>query len=424
MLELYHHGIKGQRWGVRRFQNEDGSLTPAGYEHYYGESAKQKKEYLKTRDRINSGKATPEDLAKLSGNTYINDLDSSIVSVGYKFSNNSMSALGTTKLKELDEANKIFTDQEGNQRVTAVQALRKSQPLNLDDDLIMKSVTRRINPGYSSNDNGEYTGILGGQNNCVRCATAMTLAKMGYSTPNGLSAGLSLNGADHHGFSYWFDGAKAIEGTKDEISDELSKQPKGSFGEFNISRYDAYGNRIGGHAMTYSILQDGSVRIEDAQCGKTFKTIEDAMANCGASSKGMSFTRLDNTKPNFDAIEKDNMIDVGRTKSNNSYITQKMTNVNSIFTETQKFVNGDETAKKRAALGFNTPQARAAFVYGGTNRISSYDWKRDNTNFMSYNDAIRDIKESVKDIPSPSKYPNSQIILDQFNNYLLKRDIL
>lgn len=28
--ELYHHGIKGQRWGVRRFQNEDGSLTPAG----------------------------------------------------------------------------------------------------------------------------------------------------------------------------------------------------------------------------------------------------------------------------------------------------------------------------------------------------------------------------------------------------------
>lgn len=32
--ELTHHGIKGQRWGVRRFQNQDGSLTAAGQKRY------------------------------------------------------------------------------------------------------------------------------------------------------------------------------------------------------------------------------------------------------------------------------------------------------------------------------------------------------------------------------------------------------
>ena len=32
--ELYHWGIKGQKWGVRRFQNEDGTLTPQGRIRY------------------------------------------------------------------------------------------------------------------------------------------------------------------------------------------------------------------------------------------------------------------------------------------------------------------------------------------------------------------------------------------------------
>lgn len=32
--ELYHHGILGQKWGVRRYQNRDGSLTPAGKKRY------------------------------------------------------------------------------------------------------------------------------------------------------------------------------------------------------------------------------------------------------------------------------------------------------------------------------------------------------------------------------------------------------
>lgn len=37
-LYLYHHGIKGMRWGIRRFQKKDGSLTNAGKERYSDDS--------------------------------------------------------------------------------------------------------------------------------------------------------------------------------------------------------------------------------------------------------------------------------------------------------------------------------------------------------------------------------------------------
>ena len=35
--EIYHWGIKGMKWGVRRYQNKDGTLTTAGKKHYNGD---------------------------------------------------------------------------------------------------------------------------------------------------------------------------------------------------------------------------------------------------------------------------------------------------------------------------------------------------------------------------------------------------
>lgn len=52
---LAHHGIKGQKWGVRRYQNSDGSLTAAGRKRYEKEETKrenkERKQALKTINR-------------------------------------------------------------------------------------------------------------------------------------------------------------------------------------------------------------------------------------------------------------------------------------------------------------------------------------------------------------------------------------
>lgn len=50
--ELYHHGTKGMKWGIRRFQNKDGSLKPAGKKRYNKEVAKLKAEKKKLRNEI------------------------------------------------------------------------------------------------------------------------------------------------------------------------------------------------------------------------------------------------------------------------------------------------------------------------------------------------------------------------------------
>ena len=47
--ELYHHGIKGQKWGVRRWQNSDGTFNAAGKERYFGNGAGENNKPVSSR---------------------------------------------------------------------------------------------------------------------------------------------------------------------------------------------------------------------------------------------------------------------------------------------------------------------------------------------------------------------------------------
>lgn len=58
---IMHHGIKGMKWGIRRYQNKDGTLTAAGKKRYNKEVEKLKNE----RKTLNNQKRTQAKLDKL-----------------------------------------------------------------------------------------------------------------------------------------------------------------------------------------------------------------------------------------------------------------------------------------------------------------------------------------------------------------------
>lgn len=86
---LMHHGVKGMRWGIRRYQNKDGSLTNAGKKHvsnYKTARSLNRKVDEEARKLINSDSRLKKDFG--------NDTDDpeylEYVASGYKISTESL----------------------------------------------------------------------------------------------------------------------------------------------------------------------------------------------------------------------------------------------------------------------------------------------------------------------------------------------
>lgn len=99
--ELHHHGIKGMRWGVRRYRNEDGSLTKAGKARYYREAdaagyteeSYNGRRYKTTKKGKTEGfNADPEKWARndLSGNKRVADEAANLASKVKKLNDDSL----------------------------------------------------------------------------------------------------------------------------------------------------------------------------------------------------------------------------------------------------------------------------------------------------------------------------------------------
>ncbi len=80
--ELYHWGIKGMKWGVRRYQNKDGTLTDAGKKRYDSEA--DKGDYNQTKadgTRFKQSKKGKTEVLKADARRYAREDDEALQNV-------------------------------------------------------------------------------------------------------------------------------------------------------------------------------------------------------------------------------------------------------------------------------------------------------------------------------------------------------
>ena len=123
--ELYHHGILGQKWGIRRFQNPDGSLTEAGKKRYGESDSSSSTSYEKAGHNASKNRA----IVRRAINDELNKNGKELFESDEKFN-----TLGDQLSKDYDNYYKKLVNDPDFKRQFALKIIRDTNHQLLSED--------------------------------------------------------------------------------------------------------------------------------------------------------------------------------------------------------------------------------------------------------------------------------------------------
>lgn len=280
--ELRHYGVKGMKWGVRRYQNKDGSLTAAGKKRYSSDDGQNSTD-RSSENNVSRGKSAIKSLSNKKVSELSNDYIGSgelttlavqavsvaaIIGIGYGMQKHSTNK----KLKELDK----MRDNREFKSLSDVPKLKEKET--------PEQSMKKVNPGYPS---------AGSTMNCTFCTTAMVMREKGYD----VTAKKSTTGwPGKELFEKTFNSPRIQMGrknTSEKMIDTLSSQGKDAYGNLTV-----YWNLGGGHSVFWKNI-NGKTHIYDGQSGEEYDVSNPKNSTFLKSIdlKRISYNRLDNCEP-------------------------------------------------------------------------------------------------------------------------------
>ena len=290
--ELAHHGILGQKWGVRRFQNKDGSLTAAGRQRYGADDGSPKKE------SVAGSLSEVAMLAMLPATALVVD------AARRRFAMNVLnrelaSAEKNSNLKKYEK------ERDGETIDPKSGLYQKNKQMTDEEDL------ERINPNFKTKNEAFRV-------NCTACTAAMELRQRGFDVHAGTDGQSMLlyGGTSDEQRARWYkDGneyanrvrnGNTVFGQKDTPEERLKRveekaKAPNSRGEIIFSWASG-----GGHSMYYKTDSNGKMTCFDGQSNTRYTG--DSLKKLMMNTAEVSTIRLDDMEYNYDALKKDKMI--------------------------------------------------------------------------------------------------------------------